>query len=451
MNTKMKTLVDYKNFVLENTDNFDFKSIFLELTEYTIPYGYEETLEPILYRLVPNLQKDSFGNYHITISNSRTLFTSHLDTYSKRYEKINHVIRKGVIKTDEKTVLGGDNKNGVLILLYMIQNQVPGTYYFFIGEEGIVTGESCNGSNAALKDNPELFENFDRVIAFDRRGKGSIVVRQRGLMCCSDDFADALVDKFGENGLKFQKDFAYGTDSAVFMGVIPEITNISSSGEYEHAFLESTNIKYLKKVANAAINMNWEDLPIERIPTYIPEPEEDNTEYEEDISTQSKKTFNRVFALMRTKGFNCINSWHFLPNRTMYFSQYIDINFVNMKIYGDEITVVDHSDYMKDFQGGNIQEFKKYFALEIKDFVKGIIGGIIRNMNIDYEITMDDLNDVLEDYEMSYNDFKNYIEDSEYKEYFKFFDDKVYMDVRAGQSVTIKRQQEQKDKTYDKI
>jgi hypothetical protein len=238
--------------------------IFLELTDYTIPYGQEEKLEPILYKVIPNLKKDSIGNYFINIGESRTLFTSHLDVYSKRYEKVNHVISRGVVKTDETTVLGGDNKNGVLILMYMIRNNIPGNYYFFIGEEGIVTGESCNGSTQALTQYPQLFENIDRAIAFDRRGKGSIVVKQRGRMCCSTEFSDALVEEFSENSLPFKKDYAYGTDSAVFLDVVPEITNISSSGSYEHSFLESTNIKYLKKVAIAATKINWESLPVVR-------------------------------------------------------------------------------------------------------------------------------------------------------------------------------------------
>lgn len=442
----LKNLKNYNEFVFENNTDFDFKSIFLKLTEYTIPYGYEETLEPLLYDLIPNLQKDEFGNYHISIGNSKTLFTSHLDTYSKRHEKINHVVRKGVVKTDGSTVLGGDNKNGVLILIYMIKNNIPGTYYFFVGEEGIVTGESCNGSNWLLENKPELISKFDRSIAFDRRGKGSIVVRQRGVMCCSDEFADALVDEFSENGLKFKKDFAYGTDSAVFMGVIPEVTNISSSGEYEHSFLESTNIKYLKKVANAALNINWESLPSSREPHYVPDNDENDSTYNDDIIRESEITFKRVFALMRTKGFNCLNSQSFKPNRTMYFSQYVDTNFVNLKIYGDKITVIDHSDYLKDFNGDTLKDFVDYFNFEIKDLLKGIVGSIIKKMDVNYEISMTDLQNILDEYDVPFEDFKNGIENSEYNEYFKFYDDKVYMDVKAGQSVTIKRQQEQQNK-----
>jgi hypothetical protein len=33
-------ITNYKEFINENLSDFDFKGIFLELTEYTIPYGY---------------------------------------------------------------------------------------------------------------------------------------------------------------------------------------------------------------------------------------------------------------------------------------------------------------------------------------------------------------------------------------------------------------------------
>ena len=441
----MSIIVDYKEFILENNTDFDFKKIFLELTEYTIPYGHEEKLEPILMKYIPNLKKDSIGNYYIKIGDSKTLFTSHLDTYSMRYEKINHVMKKSVIRTDETTVLGGDNKNGVLILMYMITNNVPGTYYFFVGEEGIVTGESCNGSIQALKNDPDLFESFDRAIAFDRRGEGSIVVKQRGRMCCSTEFADALVDSFADNNLRFNKDYAYGTDSAVFMDIIPEITNISSSGKYEHSFLESTDIRYLKKVANASIKINWESLPTARMPESIVT-EYDDAEHIEEVVNKSKKTFKKVQTVLSNKGFNCINQQDFAPNAVMQFHQFVGDNFVNIKVLGDDIKIINHSDYIKGFEEGTIEEFVKIFELETKDFIKGIIGSIVKKMNIDYELPMDDLLDILDNFMLFFDEFKEYIEGSEYKDLFVFYDNKIYMDVKAGQSTTIKRQIEQQKK-----
>ena len=109
-----------------------FKELFLKLTQYTIPFGEEEKLEKYL---PSGYKKDTIGNYYYEIGNSETLFTTHLDTYCTKYEKVNHVIDEKdtyKIKTDETTILGGDNKLGCSILIGMINRGIPGVYYFFL-------------------------------------------------------------------------------------------------------------------------------------------------------------------------------------------------------------------------------------------------------------------------------------------------------------------------------
>ena len=44
----------------------DIKNLFLKLTEYTIPFGYEHTLEHLLPK---GVKKDSIGNYYIEKGN----------------------------------------------------------------------------------------------------------------------------------------------------------------------------------------------------------------------------------------------------------------------------------------------------------------------------------------------------------------------------------------------
>lgn len=235
------------------------KDIFLRLTEYTIPHGYEEYLEPILKEF--DLKKDSIGNYYKVIGESETLFTTHLDTYSKEFEKVNHIIDGNIIKTDEKTILGGDNKLGCSILLYMIKNNVPGTYYFFLGEEPIISG-GLYGSRTALEKNPEFFKKFKRAIAFDRKQKGSIVTRQMARQCCSIEFVSDLSDKFNQQGMDYKADpKAYYTDTATFLDTISECTNISAGGWNEHFVTEFVDISYTEQLAEAAIRIDWESLP----------------------------------------------------------------------------------------------------------------------------------------------------------------------------------------------
>ncbi|MFC6997722.1 zinc-binding metallopeptidase family protein [Rufibacter roseus] len=242
---------------MRNNYSFDFKNTFLNLTEYTVPYGYESQLEPCL---PAGVQKDSFGNYFIRIGESTTLFTAHLDTYSRERKKVSHVLDGTIIRTDGSTILGGDNKAGVTILLYLISKRVPGTYYFFIGEE-----VGCLGSRAALKSDASFFAQFDRAVTFDRRKAGSIVTHQRCGRCCSDQFAEALSLQFLNQGLAYHAD-PYGvfTDTAVFVEVIPECTNLSSGVWGEHTSEEYVDILLLEQIARAAEGVNWEGLPAHR-------------------------------------------------------------------------------------------------------------------------------------------------------------------------------------------
>jgi hypothetical protein len=444
-----KKVKNYKDYIMYNEsvngNSFDFKQLFLELTKYTVPFGYEKTLESILYSIVPNLKKDEYGNYHIKIGNSKTLFTSHLDTYSKRREKINHVVNGDKISTDGTTILGGDNKNGVLILLYMITKNKPGNYYFFVGEEGIVTGKSCNGSNWLLKNNSSIYTSVDRAIAFDRRGKGSIVTKQRGRHCCSDEFADALVEQFGDNGLSFKKDYAYGTDSAVFMDIVPEITNISSGGEYEHSFMEFTNINYTKRIANAAVKIDWESLPTIRKPEPVDTSYSDR-EWNDTTHSVNKRVFRKISAMLGVKGFNCINNANFKPSAVMHFRQFTGDKFIDLKFINRKAFVINDNYFDED------KEIKKFTPLELKEILdfdvetlsKKVISRIVNKMDQSYKLSRGKLNIILNKYHLSYVDFKNYIEKSDdYKNLFEFGENEIYMDVVANQATTIKRQREQ--------
>ena len=238
----------------------EFKNLFIELTEYTIPYGQENKMEKFLPK---GYTKDSAGNYYIEIGNSETLFECHLDTSCYESEKVNHIIEGDIIKTDGSTILGGDNKAGMVILLSMIKERKPGTYYFFIGEEKMGIG-----AKRIFASNPDYFRQFQRSIAFDRRGYGSVVNIQFGRPCCSTEFEEAVVKKLEGNGIPWDNTASrgMGTDNAILMDVIPEVTNISSGTFNEHHNDEYVDIDYTYKLFKAVMKINWEDLPTVRIP-----------------------------------------------------------------------------------------------------------------------------------------------------------------------------------------
>jgi len=232
----------------------NIKQTFLKLTSYTIPHGMEYTLEKYFPE---GIQEDGCGNYYIKIGYSRTIFTCHMDTACGRYEKVNHVINGGIISTDGRTVLSGDDKNGMTILLYMIWKKVPGTYYFFQGEEsGMV------GAHAILKKDKDFFNEYDRMVSFDRRAYTSIITHQLGRRGCSEEFSRALSDEFSYHGLQYRSDKSgIFTDSASFIGIIPEVTNLSCGYFNEHSHSERTDIIFLEKLAKAACLVKWEELP----------------------------------------------------------------------------------------------------------------------------------------------------------------------------------------------
>jgi hypothetical protein len=234
----------------------DIKQTFLKLTRYTYPHGTEHFLESYLPE---GFSKDSFGNYFLKIGDSKTMFTCHLDTACSNFEKVNHIEYEDFITTDGTTILGADDKAGMTILLYLIENKIPGLYYFFIGEE-----VGCIGSNNAA----ELdFSNYARCISFDRRGYSSVITHQIYGRCCSDEFARNLSNELSKGSLNFYTD-ATGvvTDSASFMSKIAECTNISVGYHKEHTTKESQNIKFLEELCKVCVDVNWEDLPTVRGP-----------------------------------------------------------------------------------------------------------------------------------------------------------------------------------------
>jgi hypothetical protein len=243
----------YKSNILEN---------FIKLTKYTCPYGEEDdlVLSMIIDDVFPcDIKKDIYGNYFYEIGKSRTIFASHLDTVSKNKSKINHIYDGNFIKTDGTTILGADDKAGVVIMLYMIENKIPGLYYFFVGEE-----VGCIGSKQ-VSSKLDIKNKYDRIISFDRKDTNSIITYQSFTRCCSDEFADALAFELNLSGFSYKKD-EYGvyTDSAEFTSVIPECTNISVGYYNEHTVNEKLDINHLEKLSKACLLVDWEGLPTKR-------------------------------------------------------------------------------------------------------------------------------------------------------------------------------------------
>jgi hypothetical protein len=237
---------------------------FLSLTKFTYPHGKEHQL---LHQLPNGYQEDGLGNYYIQIGETpSTMFTCHLDTADKTQTRVKHVFDGNIIRTDGTSILGADDKAGMTVILYMIKKQVPGLYYFFIGEE-----VGCIGSRklADTWTKTEFSKYIKKVVSFDRRGTDSIITYQMFGRCCSDEFAQELANRMNATGNRMKMeldDTGILTDSAKFVKLVPECTNISVGYQNEHTGRESQNIEFLRRLCNTVVKVDWETLPVKRDP-----------------------------------------------------------------------------------------------------------------------------------------------------------------------------------------
>lgn len=241
----------------------DVRSTFLSLVSKTYPMGHEDEV----LQFLPKLNKDIHGNYFkIIAGDDTTMFTSHLDTADRKQVDTNlytkTVNNEEFIFTDGKSVLGADDKAGVTTMLYMMANNIPGLYYFFVGEER--GGIGSRDLSDTFTDHDYL-KNIKRCVSFDRRNTNSVIASQMGRNCCSEEFAKAMCEEYNKNGLSLSVDYTgIFTDSASFIDDINECTNISVGYNHEHTGKEIQNMTFLEKLCKASISVDWKSLPVVR-------------------------------------------------------------------------------------------------------------------------------------------------------------------------------------------
>ncbi len=286
---KQEIVNKINNTTMDDASEFVLKT-FLKLTSNTYPYGFEEYLvdEMMKLKMFPSdIQKDAYGNYFYKIGNSRTMFTSHLDTSCRDYKPVKHIFQKHLIKTNGTTILGADDKAGMTIMLYMMKNKIPGLYYFFIGEEVGCVGSGLAAKHLAFK------ADYDRCVSFDRRGTDSVITHQSSSRCCSDEFGKQLATELNKTGFTYKiDDSGVYTDSAEFTSEIAECTNISVGYYKEHTTEESQDIEHLSELAKACLLVDWESLVTKRDPSKTEYKSWDySTSYSSYASTYRKSTY----------------------------------------------------------------------------------------------------------------------------------------------------------------
>lgn len=207
------------------------------------------------------LGKFMFG--YVSIGESRTMFTSHLDTVETYRSGISKNIYLDPVTKHlfaDNRVLGADDGAGVALLYHMIENKVAGHYFFFAGEEIGGVGSSYLAGNFE-----SLFPTLklDRAIAFDRKGTSDVIVEQFCGECCSEEFARELCLQLGTVYSPTRGSF---TDTANFVEFIPECTNVSIGYYKEHSKEEYLDLNYLQELSEKVCKIAWEALPVVRKP-----------------------------------------------------------------------------------------------------------------------------------------------------------------------------------------
>jgi len=220
-----------------------------------------------------DLQQGSFydgaGNLHVdnrSKDSHKTLFVAHVDTVHRNEGK-NKIAKTKTHWRAKGDVLGADDGAGVALLMHLIHANVRGYYIFTQGEE-----RGGVGARYLAEKMPDLLREFDRAIAFDRRGIDSVITHQGWGRCCSDVFGTALADALmnGHDALMMlNDDTGVYTDTAEFTELIPECTNISVGYAREHTQEESLDLLYYQQLSVAVLSVDWDGLPVERDPSFV--------------------------------------------------------------------------------------------------------------------------------------------------------------------------------------
>lgn len=259
--------------------------LFRTLASWTCPHGFENLMYGDALRAL-GWQRDSWGNFSLIILNDddslpSTAFTAHMDTISYGYpaelafkinkqERLAHkhgYERRGGVVT--KNVLGADDKAGMTVLLKLAHYGLPGHYFLFVGEE-----HGRLGSTQVAAQEKADWSHLKRMISFDRRGYTSVITHQNSKRCCSPTFAHALATALNttipEYGACFRPDSTGSyTDSASFLDLIPECTNISVGYFDAHTSFESQDTIFLAGLIDMCACLDWDALPTERDPNRI--------------------------------------------------------------------------------------------------------------------------------------------------------------------------------------
>jgi len=253
---------------------------------------------------ISGMMKDSFGNRMIQIGNDVDwCFTSHTDTVHRNSTKKQFVhLDAGYAYKLDGDVLGGDDTTGVWLMLNLIHDNFPGLYIFHRDEEA-----GGQGSRFIASKSPEVTEGITKLISFDRKGYGDVITHQRGIRCCSYDFAQELARQLG--GEYYPSQRGVFSDSANYDYFIPECSNLSIGYFNAHSSKEIQDLIFAEDLFRKLKRVAWDRLPVMR------DVNEFDNNYRKPVSRKSKKTkkTKKTKKAKLTKKFGDV-TWSYYPN-----------------------------------------------------------------------------------------------------------------------------------------
>jgi hypothetical protein len=241
------------------------KDNFAAMITYRRP-AYGKTEREFRERFIAPLgtREDKVGNMILRIGDAPVLWSCHTDTQHRQEgQQVVAVDGQGTmyLKDPLSSCLGADDAAGVWLMREMIRAKREGLYIFHAAEEMGGVGSSWIASNT-----PELLAGIDFAIALDRKGTNSIITHQGGERCCSDAFARSLGRGLimGIGPGMVPDDTGLFTDTANYVDLVPECTNLSVGYEHEHSRAETIDLHHLVAIRNALLNLNIDNLVCER-------------------------------------------------------------------------------------------------------------------------------------------------------------------------------------------
>jgi hypothetical protein len=227
------------------------------------PHGSQAEHDFIVRFLLPlGVEADGFGNLWLRVDNAPVLWSSHVDSCHRQGGRQSIRVDNRFVRlapNSRSNCLGADCAAGVWLMTEMIQARVPGLYVFHRGEE-----RGGLGSRYVAQQQPARLDGITAAIALDRRDTHSIITHQGGTRTCTDGFAQSLADAIG---LRHQPDpTGLFTDTANYVDLVGECTNVSVGYQDEHTPREMLNLDYLLALRDTLVTIDTRQLAFIRQP-----------------------------------------------------------------------------------------------------------------------------------------------------------------------------------------